>query len=184
MQLNISSLAGIEHDIILKCSNELFCFRTNQQAQNLSRLPLDAMTNTGANQQQYLQLIFFTFTSNISVNLLHQDFRDGKVNVNPGGISSAPRSRRSSRGSSYQRSRGTRDLVQPWLARLRLVNCMLAMPNLCSEDPQWYLERQQPIPADKQPASQGQRWVRVYVWDLDKLCLLLPLFRTFVRITT
>ena len=53
---------------------------------------------------------------------------------------------------------GQRDLVQPWLARLRLVNCMPAMPNLCSEEPQWYLERQQSIPADKQPANQGQRW--------------------------
>ena len=90
------------------------------------------MTNTGVNQQQQLQLRIFTFTSNISVNLLLQDFRDGKVNVIPGGISSAPRSRRSSRGSSYQRSRGTRDLVQPWLARLRLVNCLLAKTYLCT----------------------------------------------------
>ena len=49
------------------------------------------MTNTGVNQQQQLQLRIFTFTSNISVNLLLQDFRDGKVNVIPGGISSAPK---------------------------------------------------------------------------------------------
>ena len=35
--------------------------------------------------------------------------------------------------------------------------------------------------AYKQPASQGQRW-RVYIWDLDKLCFLLTLFRTFICI--
>ena len=117
---------------------------------------------TGCNDEHWSEPTPITpaeiFTSNISINLLLQDFRDGKVNVIPGDISSAPRSRRSSRGSSYQRSRGTRDLVQPWLARLRLVNCMLAMTHLCSENPLWFLERQQQLPADKQPASQGHRW--------------------------
>ena len=75
----------------------------------------------------------------------------------PGASAPPPRSRRSRRGSSYQRSRGTCYLVQPWLARLRLVNCLLAKTYLCCEDPLWLLERQQ-LPSDKQPASQGQRW--------------------------
>ena len=143
------------------------CFRPNHQAKHLSSRPQSAMTITGENYQLILQLRLFTITSNFSVYLCS---RISEL----GWWTSSPEAR------AWPHGAGGRVEVRA----ARVGEGHTTSPAPCREDLLW-LSRgtTNNFHADKLPASQGQRG-RVYLEDLDKLCMFLTSSRTSMHYTS